>query len=236
MSDYTHPEMLVSADWVEANLDSSTFKLVEIDVDTTAYDSGHIADAIGFNWQSQLMDQVNRDIIGQEDFETLMGESGIAPDDLVIVYGDNNNWFAAYGLWIMKYYGHANVKLMNGGRVKWVKDGKSFTTDPPAVRPTGYSVSQKHPELRAMLPEILEVAFGWCPESGDHRRLVSGVNWSAAIINPFRRLGETGRSLDTMLERLKCGNDEEVVIVMHIATPCAEFTDRGKSSLVMEDG
>ena len=84
-------------------------------------------------------------------------------------------------------------------------------------------------------PEILEVAFGWCPKTGDHRRLVSGVNWSAAIINPFRRLGETGRSLDTMLERLRCGNEEEVVIVMHIAMPCAEFTDRGKSALVMED-
>jgi len=84
-------------------------------------------------------------------------------------------------------------------------------------------------------PEILEVAFGWCPVSGDRRRLVSGVNWSAAIINPFRRLGETGRSLDSMLERLRCGLDEEVVIVMHLATPCAEFTDRGKSSLVMED-
>jgi len=85
-------------------------------------------------------------------------------------------------------------------------------------------------------PEILEVAFGWCPKSGDHRRLVTGVNWSAAIINPFRRLGETGRSLDAMLQQLRCGHDEEVVIVMHIATPCAEFTDRGKSALVMEDG
>ena len=84
-------------------------------------------------------------------------------------------------------------------------------------------------------PEILEVAFGWCPMSRDRRRLVSGVNWSTAIINPFRRLGETGRNLDSMLERLKCGLDEEVVIVMHLATPCAEFTDRGKSSLVMED-
>jgi len=83
-------------------------------------------------------------------------------------------------------------------------------------------------------PEILEVVFGWCPKSGDHRRLVTGVNWSAAIINPFRRLGETGRNLDAMLQQLRCGNDEEVVIVMHIALPRAEFTDRGKSALVME--
>jgi thiosulfate/3-mercaptopyruvate sulfurtransferase len=158
MTDYTHPDMMVTTDWVQDNLDAGTFKLVEIDVDTSAYDSGHIAGAIGFNWQSQLMDQVNRDIIGQSDFETLMGESGISPDDLVIVYGDSNNWFAAYGLWIMQYYGHANVKLMNGGRVKWAQDGKPMTTEPPSVQSTGYTISQTHPELRALLPEILEVA------------------------------------------------------------------------------
>ena len=85
-------------------------------------------------------------------------------------------------------------------------------------------------------PEVLEVAFGWCPKSGDQRRLVTGVNWSAAIVNPFRILGETGRSLDSMLERLKCGMDEEIIIVMHFATPLAEFTDRGKTAIVMTDG
>ena len=85
-------------------------------------------------------------------------------------------------------------------------------------------------------PEVLEVAFGWCPKSGNRRRLVTGVNWSAAIVNPFRILGETGRSLDYMLERLKCGMDEEIIIVMHLATPLAEFTDRGKSAIVMADG
>ncbi|MCZ6836902.1 MAG: sulfurtransferase [Planctomycetota bacterium] len=158
MNDYAHPDMLVSTEWVQNNLAAGTFKLVEIDVDTTAYDTGHIAGALAFNWQSQLMDQVNRDIISHGDFETLMGESGIAPDDLVIVYGDNNNWFAAYGLWIMKYYGHANVKLMNGGRVKWAKDGRAFTNDLPTITSTSYAIDQTHPELRAMLPEILEVA------------------------------------------------------------------------------
>lgn len=85
-------------------------------------------------------------------------------------------------------------------------------------------------------PEVLEIAFGWCPEHRDERRLVTGVNWSAAIINPFRRLGETGHSLDGLLERLRCGHDEEVVIFMHIATPLAEFTDRGKSALVLTEG
>lgn len=84
-------------------------------------------------------------------------------------------------------------------------------------------------------PEVLEVAFGWCPKFAERRRLVTGVNWSAAIINPFRTLGETGRSLDSMLERLRCGMDEEVVIVMHLATPLAEFTDRGKSAIVMTE-
>ena len=85
-------------------------------------------------------------------------------------------------------------------------------------------------------PEVLEVAFGWCPKSGDQRRLVTGVNWSAAIVNPFLILGETGRSLDSMLERLKCGMDEEIIIVMHLATPLALFTDRGKSAIVMTGG
>jgi len=157
MTTYAHPDMLVSTDWVQQNLDIGEFTLVEIDVDTAAYDQGHVPGAVGFNWQSQLMDQVNRDIIGRADFERLMGESGITPDDLVIVYGDNNNWFAAYGLWIMKYYGHTNVKLMNGGRVKWIKDGLPTTTERPHITPVTYRVSSTHPELRALLPEVLDV-------------------------------------------------------------------------------
>lgn len=158
MSDYSHPEMLVETDWVQENLESGDFKLIEIDVDTAAYDSGHIAGAIGFNWQSQLQDQVNRDLISKEDFEKLMGESGITPDDTIIVYGDSNNWFAAYGLWIMQYYGHTNVKIMNGGRVKWTTEGKDLTKDAPTITPTTYAVTSVNEDLRSLLPEVLEVA------------------------------------------------------------------------------
>jgi len=158
MSDYAHPDMLVETDWVAERLGTGEFTLIEIDVDTTQYDTGHIPGAIGFNWQSQLMDQVNRDIIAPDDFEALMGASGVGPDDLVVVYGDSNNWFAAYGLWIMQYYGHRNVKLMNGGRVKWVAENRELTTDAPEVTPTSYTITATNHDLRAMLPEVLEVA------------------------------------------------------------------------------
>lgn len=158
MSDYSHPEMLVETDWVQQNLGSDQFKLIEIDVDTAAYELGHIAGAIGFNWQSQLQDQINRDLISKEDFERLMGESGITSDDTIIVYGDNNNWFAAYGLWIMQYYGHAKVKIMNGGRLKWTTEGKELTKDAPSITPTTYTVTSVNEDIRSLLPEVLEVA------------------------------------------------------------------------------
>ena len=158
MSEYSHPEMLVETDWVQQNLGSDQFKLIEIDVDTAAYELGHIAGAIGFNWQSQLQDQINRDLISKEDFERLMGESGITSDDTIIVYGDNNNWFAAYGLWIMQYYGHAKVKIMNGGRLKWTTEGKELTKDAPSITPTTYTVTSVNEDIRSLLPEVLEVA------------------------------------------------------------------------------
>ena len=115
---------------------SPRIKLVEIDVDTKAYDAGHIPGAVGFNWQTQLQDQVRRDIISKEAFEKLVGDAGISPEDTVIVYGDNNNWFAAYGFWLFKIYGHKDVRLMNGGRVKWLNENdKTLTTDKPAADP-----------------------------------------------------------------------------------------------------
>ena len=100
MAKYAHPEVLVTTDWVNENLDKPGIKLVEIDVDTKAYDAGHIPGAVGFNWQTQLQDQVRRDIIGKEAFEKLVGGAGVSPKDTVILYGDNNNWFAAYGFWL----------------------------------------------------------------------------------------------------------------------------------------
>src|SRR5437867_4245647 len=161
MANYAHPEVLVSTDWVKENLGKPGIKLVEIDVDTRAYDAGHIPGAVGFNWQTALQDQVSRDIISQKEFERLVGGAGISPGDTVILYGDNNNWFAAYGFWLFKLYGHKDVRLMNGGRVKWLNErDKPLTTDPTQVTPANYRVSETHLELRALLPQVFEAQKG----------------------------------------------------------------------------
>ena len=159
MNQYAHPEMLVTTDWVQERLNDPKVKLVEIDVDTQAYEAGHIPGSVGFNWQTQLQDQIVRDIISKEDFEELLGESGIERDDTVIVYGDNNNWFAAYGLWIFKIYGHADVRLMDGGRLKWLnEDDKELVTTPTEVTPTAYRASDADDSLRAFLMDAMEVS------------------------------------------------------------------------------
>jgi thiosulfate/3-mercaptopyruvate sulfurtransferase len=158
MNGYAHPEVLVETDWVKANLGKPGIKLVEIDVDTRAYDEGHIPGAIGFNWRTELQDQVGRDIIGKEAFEKLVGDAGISPQDTVVLYGDSNNWFAANGFWLFKYYGHKDVRLMNGGRSKWLKEpDKELTTQRPEPKPVPYRVTQTRPELRALLADILQV-------------------------------------------------------------------------------
>jgi thiosulfate/3-mercaptopyruvate sulfurtransferase len=161
MTTYAHPEVLVETDWVLANLSKPGIKIVEIDVDTKAYDAGHIPGAVGFNWQTQLQDQVRRDIISKEAFEQLVGGAGISPADTVILYGDHNNWFAAYGFWLFKIYGHKDVRLMNGGRVKWLNEkDKPLTTEVPKVTPVPYKVTDVHLELRAMLPQVFEAQKG----------------------------------------------------------------------------
>jgi len=161
MASYAQPETLVDTNWVKANLGKPGIKLVEIDVDTKAYDAGHIPGAVGFNWQTQLQDQLRRDIISKEAFEKLVGDAGISPSDTAILYGDNNNWFAAYGFWLFKIYGHKDVRLMNGGRVKWLNESdKQLVTELPKVTPTTYKVTETHPELRALLPQVLEAQKG----------------------------------------------------------------------------
>ena len=161
MARYANAEVLVETDWVKNNLGKPGIKLVEIDVDTKAYDAGHIPGAAGFNWQTQLQDQVRRDIISKEAFEKLVGGAGISPGDSVILYGDNNNWFAAYGFWLFKIYGHKDVRLMNGGRVKWLNEkDKPLTTEVPPATPVSYKASQVNLELRAMLPQVFDAQKG----------------------------------------------------------------------------
>jgi len=153
---YAHPEVLVEPDWVKANLGKPGIKVIEVDVDTRAYDTGHIPGAVGFNWRTELQDQVRRDIIGKEAFEKLVGGAGISPRDTVILYGDHHNWFAANCFWLFKVYGHKDVRLMNGGRGKWQSEpDKELTTERPNPKPVPYQVTQMHPELRARLPDIL---------------------------------------------------------------------------------
>lgn len=159
MAEYAHPDVLVSTDWVKDILGKPGIKLIEIDVDTKAYDAGHVPGAVGFNWETQLQDQVRRDIISKADFERLLSESGVGNDDTVVLYGDNNNWFACYGFWLFKIYGHKDVRLMNGGRAKWLnEDDKELTNDPPQITPTQYKVSTVNNEFRALLPDVMNAS------------------------------------------------------------------------------
>lgn len=113
---YAHPEALVDADWVQAHLTDSTIRLIEVDVDTSAYEQGHIPGAVGLNWQKELQDQVVRAPVSKERLEELLSRAGVTSDTTIVLYGDNNNWFAAWALWILKYYGHNDVRLLDGGR------------------------------------------------------------------------------------------------------------------------
>src|SRR5436853_6703480 len=140
---YAHPEVLVSTDWVAAHLNDAGIRLIEVDVDTTAYDSGHITGAVGWNWQSQLNDPVRRDIPDKGAFAGLLSAAGVTPKTTVVLYGDNNNWFAAFAFWLLQLYGHTTAKLTNGGRAKWVAEGRPFVTERTAVRAADYPGTEK---------------------------------------------------------------------------------------------
>ena len=157
VSDAQGTQVLVGTDWVQEHLNAPGIRLVEVDVDTKAYDVGHLPGAVGFNWETQLQDRLRRDIIGREGFEALVGGAGITNQDTVVLYGDNNNWFAAYAFWLFKLYGHADVRLMNGGRVKWLnEDGRPLTADVMIVRPARYRAAAPDLALRARVGEVLE--------------------------------------------------------------------------------
>jgi thiosulfate/3-mercaptopyruvate sulfurtransferase len=154
MTAYAHPEMLVDTAWVAAHSSDPNVRLVEVDVDTAAYEEGHIPGAIAWNWTTELCDTVQRDIIPKDAFEQLMMGSGVGNGTQVILYGDNNNWFAAWALWQMKIYGHQDVRLMNGGRKKWEVEGRELTKQVPEVTQTTYKAQAPDLSLRAFLPEV----------------------------------------------------------------------------------
>ena len=155
MTDYAHPESLVNVDWVAEHGSDDNVRLVEVDVDTSSYDLGHIAGAVGWNWQTQLQETVSRNLIGKTGMEKLLGSSGIDNSTTVILYGDNNNWFASWAFWQMKYYGHNDVRLMNGGRTKWEADRKLLTTDPVNYRAKTYTAKDPNEEIRAYRDQVL---------------------------------------------------------------------------------
>jgi thiosulfate/3-mercaptopyruvate sulfurtransferase len=147
-------DVLVSTDWVAQHARDASVRLIEVDVDTTAYGQGHVPGAIGWNWSTELCDTLVRDIIPRGKFEALMSKSGIANDTTVVLYGDNNNWFAAWAFWQMKIYGHRDVRIMNGGRKKWLSDSRDLETATPGVTPTSYQAAAPDTSIRAFLPEV----------------------------------------------------------------------------------
>jgi thiosulfate/3-mercaptopyruvate sulfurtransferase len=156
MSEYKHPDVLVSTEWAAGHLNDPKVRLIEVDVDTTAYDQGHIPGAVGWNWQTQLQDNIRRDLIDKATLEGLLAKSGVGNDTTILLYGDNNNWFAAYALWQLKYYGHKDVRLINGGRKKWIEEKRPVTTDPAKVAATTYRASGPDESIRARKEEIFD--------------------------------------------------------------------------------
>jgi len=147
--------VLVDADWVEANLDTPGVVLVEVDEDASAYDKGHIRGAVKIDWRQDLQDPVRRDFIDREGFEALLSARGIANDDTVVLYGGNNNWFAAYAYWYFKLYGHENIKLLDGGRKKWELDSRELVKDATSRPETSYKAKDQDLSIRAFRDDIV---------------------------------------------------------------------------------
>jgi len=148
-------DVLVSTDWAESNLNSPHVVFVEVDEDTSAYESGHIAGAVRLDWKTDLQDPVKRDFVDAQQFSKLLSERGIANDDTVVLYGGNNNWFAAYAYWYFKLYGHPDVKLLDGGRKKWELDGRELTTDTVTRPATSYTAEPPDTSIRAFRDEVI---------------------------------------------------------------------------------
>ena len=155
MAEYAHPESIVTTDWVYEHGSDANVRLVEVDVDTAAYDAGHIAGAVGWNWKSELQQTLSRDLVSKEGMEQLLGSAGIDNGTTVVLYGDNNNWFAAWAFWQMKYYGHDDVKLMNGGRAKWEAEGKPLTTAAANHGSKSYNAKAANEDIRAYRDQVL---------------------------------------------------------------------------------
>ncbi len=181
MADYAHPDVLVTTDWVARHANDPGVRLVEVNVDHKLYDQGHLPGAVGWSWKTQLADTVRRDILSREAFQKLMQESGIDNDTTVILYGDSNNWFAAWAYWQMRVYGHEDVRIMDGGRKKWEAENRQMTTEKPELDASNYQAKEADNTLRAFLPEVQEQVRGGNVELVDVR---SPQEFSGEILAP----------------------------------------------------
>jgi thiosulfate/3-mercaptopyruvate sulfurtransferase len=156
VTDYKNPDALVEADWLEEHLSDDTVRIIEVDEDTSAYEKGHIAGAVGWNWTTDLHAKVGRDYVTRAELSDLLSRAGVADDTTVVLYGGNNNWFAAYAYWILKLRGFDNVKLLNGGRKKWELESRELTQDVVRYQPTGITLTAPEREdIRALRDQVL---------------------------------------------------------------------------------
>lgn len=170
---YTNPDVLVSTDWVANNLDNDDIRIVESDEDVLLYEIGHVPGAIKIDWQTDLQDRTSRDFIGMDDFTALMGRLGIGNDTTIVLYGDRNNWWAAYAYWFFKYMGHEKLKIMDGGRVKWEAEGRPLVREVPEYPSVEYRANEMRPELRAFRDQVLEhIGYQGRKQVGESKPLV----------------------------------------------------------------
>ena len=154
---YSRPDALVSTDWVAEHLNDASVRLVESNEDPLLYSSGHIPGAVEVDWTRDLNDPLRRDYLGREGFQSLMRRIGVKPDTTIVLYGDKNNWWATYALWVFRLFGHENAKIMDGGRIKWVKEGRPLTTDVPTYPETDYQARERDDrKIRAFRDEVLK--------------------------------------------------------------------------------
>ncbi len=166
---YAHPDVLVSTEWVAAHLNDPTVRIVESDEDILLYEIGHIPGAVKLDWQTDLQDPVERDFVDKAGFEALMSGAGIANDTTVVFYGDKNNWYACYTFWLFKYFGHADCRVMNGGRAKWEAEGRPYTREVPTYEPTTYTAKEPDRSIRAFRDDVRAMVEAGAPALVDVR-------------------------------------------------------------------
>jgi len=156
MTGYAHPEVLVEPDWLEAHLNDPQIRIIEANEDPDLYDKGHIHGAVRVHWKQDLQDPIVRDWVPKDRFERILGELGISNNHLIVLYGDRNNWFATYTFWLLKYYGHRDARILNGGRDRWLREGRKTSLEPPRLAPATYQASEPNRSIRAFRDEILQ--------------------------------------------------------------------------------